>query len=141
MRTNTFLSHAHTRAQPTAVVASSLAAAAGSTHVYGPGGVLTVPIAMIVYESSGPFGGLHNLLRVHGSAVYKVVIPSAVSVGILIAYEYLLFSGETSISQVEQDNVIKDAYAIGAFIVFFRYATCTCTDACYLILCAPNKTD
>ena len=82
--------------------------------------VRIVQIAMIVYESSGSFGGLHNLLRVHGSAVYKVVIPSAFSVGVLIAYEYLLFNGETSISQVEQGTVVKDSYAIGAFIVFFR---------------------
>lgn len=75
---------------------------------------------MIVYETSGPFGGLNKMQRVHGSAVYKVVIPSAVSVGILIAYEYILFGGQTNI---EQSKVIKDSYAIGAFVVFFRYAT------------------
>jgi hypothetical protein len=75
---------------------------------------------MIIFENSGAFGGLHNLLRVHGSAVYKVVVPSAVSCFILLAYEYVLFSGKTSFAHIDKSKVIRDPYALGAFIGFFR---------------------
>jgi hypothetical protein len=65
---------------------------------------------MIVNENGGSMGGVANLFRIHGSAVYKVVL--------------ITFSGK--IFSVRDDNdvktIVQHPFAIGAFITFFRYA-------------------
>jgi hypothetical protein len=75
---------------------------------------------MIVYENGGSFGSLSSLFRVHGSAVYKVVLPSAVSTGILIGYEFISFHRGRNYEN-SGTTIVQDPFAIGAFIAFFRY--------------------
>ena len=67
---------------------------------------------MIVYQS-GMFG-LGHLLRMHGSPVYKVVIPTAFSTGFLI----LLHNLDT---KLEDEKSVQHPYSIGAFIGFFAF--------------------
>jgi hypothetical protein len=69
-------------------------------------------------------GGVANLFRIHGSAVYKVVLPSLVSTGILIGYHFITFSGKIFSVRRDSDEktIVQHPFAIGAFISFFRYA-------------------
>lgn len=63
---------------------------------------------MIVYRS-GVFG-IRNLLRMHGSPVYKVVVPTAASTVFLVFLDY-----------VEATVSIENPYPLTAFIGFFSF--------------------
>lgn len=67
---------------------------------------------MISYQS-GIFG-LRNLLHMHGSPVYKVIIPTALSTGFLV----IIQSANT---QLENEKAVQHPYTIGAFIGFFSF--------------------
>lgn len=72
---------------------------------------------MIEYEKTGSqtIGILRDLTRIHGSAVYKVVLPASISTLILYGlHELDLWIPDSTIF------VIYHPYAIGAFIAFFR---------------------
>lgn len=66
---------------------------------------------MIQYENSS-FGFL-NLLRIQGSPVYKVALPTCLSTGLL------LFLDIARARNDYDDPVVKHSYAVGAFIGFF----------------------
>lgn len=84
---------------------------------------------MIIYESGG-WDGPNKLFRIHGSAVYKGVLPTLMSTGVLFMYEYIPLQGLVpSILRFVSDNdseynpeltVIQHPFTIGAFIGFFR---------------------
>lgn len=84
---------------------------------------------MIIYEKGG-WDGPNKLFRIHGSAVYKGVVPSLMSTGILFMYEYIPLQGLVpSILRFVSDNdgvppseltAIQHPFTIGAFIGFFR---------------------
>lgn len=65
---------------------------------------------MIVYGDHG----YKLLLRVHGSAAYKSAPLACISSFIFIGYTYL---------DLEDNNkqAVRDPYAIGAFVVFYRF--------------------
>lgn len=67
---------------------------------------------MIVYQS-GMFG-LRNLLRMHGSPVYKVIIPTAFSTGFLLLLHYVR-------TNLDDERSVQHPYSIGAFIGFFSF--------------------
>jgi hypothetical protein len=83
---------------------------------------------MIIYENGG-WDGPNKLFRIHGSAVYKGVLPTLLSTGVLFMYKYIPFQGlVTSKLRLVTDNdgsnsvltIIQHPYTIGAFIGFFR---------------------
>lgn len=65
---------------------------------------------MIVYHS-GIFG-LRSIFRVHGSPVYKVVIPTASSTGFLLLVHY---------AGLDDQKSVQHPYIIAAFIGFFSF--------------------
>lgn len=65
---------------------------------------------MIVYET----GILSTLGRVHGSAVYKTVLPATFSTSMLLVYFTYLPEGK-------ERKVVQHPYAVGAFIAFFSF--------------------
>jgi hypothetical protein len=67
---------------------------------------------MILYQS-GMFG-MRNLLRVHGSPVYKVVAPTAFSTLFLLFMAYVRYD-------LEEVRSVQHPYGIGAFIGFFSF--------------------
>ena len=71
---------------------------------------------MIVYEISNLWG-LRDLPRIHGSALYKSVLPSAFSTLLLVLLEYH--------SKWQSDSINKEVnehpYAIGALIAFYSF--------------------
>lgn len=69
---------------------------------------------MIIYHLE--LFGFHLLTRAHGSAVYKAVLPSAISTSILLI-GYYGFDQPTG----EDVMIVKHSYAIGVFIAFFTY--------------------
>jgi len=71
---------------------------------------------MILYEQ-GLFG-LTNLSRVHGSAVYKVIIPSAFSTGMLLIYNHAAFEEQW---KTRYEHVFQNPYAVGAIVGFFSF--------------------
>jgi hypothetical protein len=84
---------------------------------------------MIIYEKGG-IDGPGKLFRIHGSAVYKGIIPTCLSTGVLLIYEYVQFDGlvPTALRFVSGNDkfvprytIIQHPYTIGAFIGFFRY--------------------
>ncbi|KAL7562992.1 hypothetical protein ACA910_018629 [Epithemia clementina (nom. ined.)] len=66
---------------------------------------------MIQYENSS-FGFL-NLLRVHGSPVYKVLLPTFLSTGFLLVLDYF--------RKDDGYRFVQHPYAIGAFVGFFSF--------------------
>jgi predicted membrane chloride channel (bestrophin family) len=68
---------------------------------------------MIIYESGSL--GLSKLGRVHGSAVYKVVLPALFSTGIVLVYEYSNFD------PTNKTGSVQNPYTIGAYIGFFSF--------------------
>jgi hypothetical protein len=84
---------------------------------------------MIIYES-GLFG-LRNLGRVHGSAVYKVIVPALLSTGTLLIYDY------ASPNPPEDQKLTENPYTIGACIAFISFflvsppsCSCSCSFSC-----------
>lgn len=86
---------------------------------------------MIIYEKGG-FDGPAKLFRVHGSAVYKSVLPAILSSVISFMYDYAEFSGTRKVhvpfvrdifgTNIEEDyTIIRHPYTINAFIAIFRY--------------------
>jgi hypothetical protein len=71
---------------------------------------------MIEYESGGPMGGLQNLIRIHGSAAYKCVVPALLSTWVLLGYEWLLYN-----EQEQRIDAVDHPNAIGAFVAFFSF--------------------
>ena len=71
---------------------------------------------MITYQSH--LFGLPLLTRAHGSAVYRAVIPSLLSTAILLIGVYVF---DNPIDENQVDPVIKQNFAIGAFIGFFTF--------------------
>jgi hypothetical protein len=67
---------------------------------------------MIVYQS-GMFG-MRNLLRVHGSPVYKVLAPTTFSTLFLLFMAYVRYD-------LEEVRSVQHPYSIGAFIGFFSF--------------------
>jgi hypothetical protein len=67
---------------------------------------------MIVYQSS--VFGLRNLLRVNGSPVYKVFIPTFFSTGFLLLLAWID-------SKLSDERSVQHPYSIGAFIGFFSF--------------------
>ena len=70
---------------------------------------------MIVYQSD--MWGFQNLLRMHGSPVYKVFIPTACSTGFLILLAY----GPRTDLQAKEEPSVQHPYSIGAFIGVFSF--------------------
>jgi len=68
---------------------------------------------MITYESD--LFGVNLLARVHGSAVYKNVLPALFSTGILLIIEY------THSRPFREDRIVEHPYGVGAFIGFFSF--------------------
>lgn len=66
---------------------------------------------MIIYQNE--LFGVHLLPRAHGSAVYRAILPSAISTSILLIAVY-------GFDQPDP-NIIANPYAIGVFIAFFTY--------------------
>jgi hypothetical protein len=84
---------------------------------------------MIIYEKGG-WDGPSKLFRIHGSAVYKGVLPTLMSTGVLFMYEYIPLQGlvpsilrfvstTDGVSRFEL-TAIQHPFTIGAFIGFFR---------------------
>jgi hypothetical protein len=71
---------------------------------------------MIEYESGGPMGGLQNLIRIHGSAAYKCVVPAVLSTLVLLGYEIVLYD-----PQEQRIDAVDHPNAIGAFVAFFSF--------------------
>lgn len=69
---------------------------------------------MIIYES-GTLGLLGLLGRVHGSAVYKVILPALFSTGMVLVLEYARFDPNRNEGQKQHP------YTIGAYIGFFSF--------------------
>jgi len=69
---------------------------------------------MIVYHLE--LFGVHLLHRAHGSAVYRAILPSAISTSVLLigVYGFDTPPGEGV-------NIVTNPYAIGVFIAFFTY--------------------
>lgn len=67
---------------------------------------------MIVYQS-GMFG-LRNLFVMHGSPVYKVIVPTACSTGFLLLLAH-------SRSDLKEEKLVQHPYSIGAFVGFFAF--------------------
>lgn len=89
---------------------------------------------MIVYENG--FLGLLVLSRIHGSSVYKVIIPALLSTLIFFGYHYFPFvlnsyqrkrrpniDGDDTIHEdiPEVIKIIQHPYTIGAFIAFYTF--------------------
>ena len=82
---------------------------------------------MIIYERGG-WDGPNKLFRIHGSAVYKGVLPTLISTGVLFMYEYIPLQGLVpTILRFVSDNetnseftIVQHPFTIGAFIGFFR---------------------
>jgi hypothetical protein len=83
---------------------------------------------MIIYEKGG-WDGPNKLFRIHGSAVYKGVLPSLISTGVLFMYEYIPLQGLVpsilrfvSVDSAFQPDLtaIQHPFTVGAFIGFFR---------------------
>jgi len=73
---------------------------------------------MITY-SKGAYG-LNLLSRVHGSAVYKAVIPGFISMLIYFAYQ-LIYGGSTDpIENLDHPYVIGVIVTSVSFIIIFR---------------------
>ena len=66
---------------------------------------------MIQYENSS--FGFRNLLRVHGSPVYKVVFPTLMSTAFLVLLDFL--------RENDDERTVEHPYAIGAFVGFFSF--------------------
>ena len=86
---------------------------------------------MIIYEKGG-FDGPAKLFRIHGSAVYKVILPAILSTIISFMYDYAAFTGMNKVDVPfvrkilrPEDNeefiIVSHPYTIGAFIATFRY--------------------
>lgn len=69
---------------------------------------------MIVYHLE--LFGFHLLPRAHGSAVYRAILPAAISTSILLIGVYG-FDTPTG----EGVTIVANPYAIGVFIAFFTY--------------------
>lgn len=91
---------------------------------------------MIIYEKGG-FDGPAKLFRIHGSAVYKAILPAFLSTIISFIYDYADFAGmyEVNVPFVrkffnpddeEDSNVIRHPHTISAFIAIFRYDNIFC---------------
>lgn len=85
---------------------------------------------MIVYENG--FLGLGSLSRIHGSSVYKVIIPALVSTLLLIGYHYFPFvlnsynnnNDDSTDNNNNNDNniqIIENPYTIGVLIAFYTF--------------------
>ena len=75
---------------------------------------------MIPYE--GGLFNIHLLFRVHGSAVYKAVIPSLLSTILyLLIYFFYPRADEISISDTDDQYAFNDPYAIAVFIGIFIF--------------------
>jgi predicted membrane chloride channel (bestrophin family) len=70
---------------------------------------------MITYAASQLFG-FNLLLRLHGSPVYKVIIPTTCSTVFLIV---LCLYRDTS--NMDEHDVVGDPYAVGALVSFFSF--------------------
>lgn len=68
---------------------------------------------MIVYQS-GIFG-LQNLLRMQGSPVYKVIVPTACSTG------FLLLVAHGPRIDLHEERSVQHPYSLAAFIGFFSF--------------------
>ena len=89
---------------------------------------------MIIYEKGG-FDGPAKLFRIHGSAVYKSILPAILSTIISFMYDDARFDGmnKANVPFVkhifpindgdEFYTVIRHPYTINAFIAIFRYDT------------------
>jgi hypothetical protein len=85
---------------------------------------------MIIYEKGG-FDGPAKLFRIHGSAVYKSILPAILSTIISFMYDYAEFAGMYKVnvplvknifhSNDEFFTVVRHPYTINAFIAIFRY--------------------
>ncbi|EEC50734.1 predicted protein, partial [Phaeodactylum tricornutum CCAP 1055/1] len=73
---------------------------------------------MIVYEQD--LFGLKNLTRVHGSAVYRVVLPASVSSAILLIFHSLQIDNDQT-QKAREDLIVQHPYVIGAFVGFFSF--------------------
>mmetsp|Transcript_8811 Transcript_8811/g.24386 ORF Transcript_8811/g.24386 Transcript_8811/m.24386 type:complete len:604 (+) Transcript_8811:119-1930(+) len=74
---------------------------------------------MIIYEDYN--FGFRNLLRVHGSPVYKVVFPSLCSTGFLVLLDYLASNSIDDEPDDPFDRILVHPYALGALIGFFSF--------------------
>lgn len=71
---------------------------------------------MIIYEQN--LFGLNNLGRVHGSAAYKVLLPTMLSTLIIFLFNwYSLDDGRES----RDDRIVQHPYGVGAFISVFSF--------------------
>lgn len=86
---------------------------------------------MIIYEKGG-FDGPAKLFRIHGSAVYKAILPAILSTIISFMYDYAEFAGMTKVKvpfvrnifHANEDGnflILRHPYTITAFIAIFRY--------------------
>ena len=86
---------------------------------------------MIIYEKGG-FDGPAKLFRIHGSAVYKSILPAIFSTIISFMYDYAEFAGMSKVNVPFVKNifhpndegfytVVRHPYTINAFIAIFRY--------------------
>jgi predicted membrane chloride channel (bestrophin family) len=79
---------------------------------------------MIVYDKSA--FGLKLLLRVHGSAAYRAVIPGLLSVACLLLIRYYRNGDGTFSGEARDENDLQHPYAIGilvsatSFLIVFR---------------------
>ena len=96
---------------------------------------------MIIYEKGG-FDGPAKLFRIHGSAVYKAIIPAVISTIISFMYDYADFAGMYKVdvpfvrkifhpNDEEDYTIVTHPYTINAFIAIFR---CEVYGFVYLLL-------
>lgn len=77
--------------------------------------------SMIIYEKGG-FDGPAKLFRIHGSAVYKSILPAMLSTIISFMYDYAEFAGMYNVHPSDEFyTVVRHPYTITAFIAIFRY--------------------
>lgn len=69
---------------------------------------------MIIYHQE--LFGVHLLPRAHGSAVYRAILPSAISTSLLLIGFYTV-----DLTPGEGGGIIENPYAVGVFIAFFTY--------------------
>jgi predicted membrane chloride channel (bestrophin family) len=72
---------------------------------------------MITYSAAQLFG-FNLLLRIHGSPVYKVIIPTTCSTVFLIV---LCLYREPNNNVDEEDDMVSDPYTVGALVSFFSF--------------------
>ena len=70
---------------------------------------------MIVCES-GLFG-IADLRRVHGSAVYKTLVPALTSTGFFLLFHYTWYRHNYDID----NRLVRHPYTIGVFVAFFSF--------------------